>query len=94
MMGGFSEEIIAASFERTNRRLWILCTVLVLLLFGTNAGWLYYESQMEQVKTTTQTVTQDLDSESGRDITMNGITNGEERTYSRKPNSDHTDNDR
>ena len=31
--------------ERMNRRLWILCIVLVLLLAGTNGAWVYYESE-------------------------------------------------
>lgn len=31
--------------ERMNRRMWILCLVLILALLGTNAGWLYYENQ-------------------------------------------------
>lgn len=35
--------------ERTIKRLWILCIILIASLIGTNAGWLYYESQMEEV---------------------------------------------
>lgn len=31
--------------ERTNRRVWILCIILIITLIGTNAGWIYYESQ-------------------------------------------------
>ena len=42
--------------ERINKRLWILALVLVALLFLTNGGWLYYESQWETISTT---VTQD-----------------------------------
>ena len=38
--------------ERTIRRLWILCIILVLMLVGTNAAWVYYESQMETVVVT------------------------------------------
>lgn len=50
-----------ARLERTNRRLWILSIMLVLLLVGTNAGWIWYESQFEDVVTTeTQEVTQDV----------------------------------
>lgn len=33
-------------------RLWALCLVLVVLLFGTNAAWIWYESQWEVVETT------------------------------------------
>lgn len=42
-------DIVTSRFERTIKRLWILCIILVLSLLGTNAGWLYYESQMEEV---------------------------------------------
>ena len=38
-----------ARMERTIKRLWILCIVLVAVLVGTNAAWLYYESQFEDV---------------------------------------------
>ena len=42
--------------ERTIKRLWILCLVMFLALVGTNAGWIYYESQFQVSETT---VTQD-----------------------------------
>ena len=31
-----------ARMERTNKRLWILCILLVLLLLGTNVAWAIY----------------------------------------------------
>lgn len=31
--------------ERSNRRLWVIILVLVVLLAGSNAAWIYYESQ-------------------------------------------------
>ena len=37
--------------ERANRRLWILCIILSLLLIGTNIGWICYQSQFEHVVT-------------------------------------------
>lgn len=59
--------------ERTNRRLWILSIMLVLLLVGTNAGWIYYENQFQEVETvTTQEVDQDVDTGNG-DATVIGI---------------------
>lgn len=59
--------------ERTNRRLWILSIMLVLLLVGTNASWIWYESQFEDVETvTTQEVDQDVDTGNG-DATVIGI---------------------
>ena len=45
-------EGMMAQHERTIKRLWILVILLVLLLVGTNAGWIYYESQWEVVETT------------------------------------------
>ena len=49
--------------ERTIKRLWILCILLIALLVVTNAGWIWYESQFEDVVTTEtyQDVTQDAD---------------------------------
>ena len=38
--------------ERTIKRLWILCLVLIIALLGTNAGWIYWESQWEDVVVT------------------------------------------
>ncbi len=40
-------ESAMARTERTIRRLWILLIVLVVLLVGSNALWIWYESQME-----------------------------------------------
>lgn len=39
-----------ARMERQVKRLWITILVLVFLLVGTNAAWLYYESQWETVE--------------------------------------------
>lgn len=47
----YNLDIIAAMAERTIKRLWIVIILLVLLLFGTNAAWIYYESQWEVVET-------------------------------------------
>ena len=48
----FIHEGVMARMERTNRRLWILCILMFLALVITNAGWIYYESQWEDVITT------------------------------------------
>lgn len=43
--------------ERTIKRLWILCILLIILLVGTNIAWIHYENQfMDEI-----TVTQDSD---------------------------------
>lgn len=69
--------------ERTIKRLWILAIILIVALVGTNAGWVYYESQWQYVDTTTsQEVMQDVDS-GGGSATITGIgdvNNGESPT--------------
>ena len=61
MIPYFCHEGDMARAERTIKRLWILCILLIILLVGTNAGWIYFESQYEDTVTTTQTVMQDVD---------------------------------
>lgn len=48
-----------ARLERTIKRLWMLCILLTLLLVSSNAAWLWYESQWEDVVETTE-ITQDV----------------------------------
>ena len=38
--------------ERHIKRLWILCIIIFVALIGTNAGWIVYESQFEDVSMT------------------------------------------
>ena len=45
-------ESTQARLERMNRRVWILCIILIIALIGTNAGWIYYESQFEDYTVT------------------------------------------
>lgn len=56
-----------ARMERINRRLWVLCLVLIISLLGTNGAWLYYESQFTDTE-----VSQDIDTGQG-DATVIGI---------------------
>ena len=74
-------EGMMARMERTIRRLWILCIILILLLAGTNAAWIWYENQFMDESLT---VTQDLDSGNGGDAVINdGVhINGESETDS------------
>ena len=78
MIPYFAHEGIVAKMERANRRLWILCIVLILLLAGTNGAWLYYESQFIDELT----VTQDVESGNGGGAIVNdGVhINGESKT--------------
>jgi len=57
---------------------------LIIALLGTNLGWLIYESQWQVVETSTQTITQDVDSGEGGDAIINdGVhINGESETDS------------
>ena len=41
-----------ARAEITIKRLWITILLLIVLLFGSNAGWLWHESQFEETTTT------------------------------------------
>lgn len=54
MIPYFVHEGEMARAERLNKRLWILCLILILLLAGTNALWFWYENQFEDVVTVTQ----------------------------------------
>lgn len=68
----YSIDLLTALAERTIKRLWVLIILLVVLLFGTNAAWVIYESQFEVVEETNQTVEQDIQSDGGNTI-VSGI---------------------
>lgn len=55
----YSIDIISALTERTIRRLWVTIILLLVLLVGTNAGWIYYESQFSTEKTVIEATTDD-----------------------------------
>lgn len=57
----YTLDVFSALAERTIKRLWVLIIILVLLLFGTNAAWIVYESQFQTIEYT-QEVEQDADS--------------------------------
>lgn len=52
MISYAAHEGMMARMERTIRRLWILCIILIILLAGTNAAWIYYENSFEDVVVT------------------------------------------
>lgn len=70
-------ESTKSTMERTVRRLWILILVLLLLLFGTNAAWLWYESQFTD-ETITQDVLQEVSGENSRNYFAGGDFYGSE----------------
>ena len=49
---------MARSERHTKALIWVI-VLLIVLLVGTNAGWLIYNSQFEVVEETTTTITQD-----------------------------------
>ena len=51
--------------ERTIKRLFIIIILLIVLLVGTNAAWIWYESQFEDCVTT---VEQDVDTGNGNAV--------------------------
>ena len=53
-------ESACTRLERSNRRLFILCIILAIALVATNAVWVVYESQFEDVEVT-QEVEQDAE---------------------------------
>ena len=76
----FIIESALAKLEKANVRLWIVIIILIVALLGTNAGWIWYESQYEDV-----VVTQEVDAESDghSDLNINtvgGDYNGGEST--------------
>ena len=76
----FAHEGIVSRMERANRRMWILCIILIVLLAVTNGAWIVYESQFEDVVTSNE-ITQDVESGEGDAIINDGVhINGESET--------------
>ena len=69
----FVHDEIMARFERTVKRLWILCIVMFLAFVASNGAWIWYESQWEVYET--QEVTQDLRATGGGDAILSGDVN-------------------
>lgn len=51
-------ESAQARADERFKKMWIIIITLIVLLVGSNFGWLVYESQYQDVVTTTQTVSQ------------------------------------
>ena len=68
MIPYFCHEGDMARAERTIKRLWILCILLIILLVGTNIAWIHYENQWETAETV---VTQDVDTDNGGNASIN-----------------------
>ena len=63
-------ESMADRQSLTIKRLWIICILLIILLVGTNALWLWYESQFEYYEEIEQEIEAEM--EDG-DFTVIGI---------------------
>lgn len=69
------ESAMARAERQTKSLVWVI-VLLIVLLVGSNAGWLWYNSQFETVEeTATETYTVEQDAESGNN---NSIINGGE----------------
>jgi len=76
----YTHEQDMARMERMNKRLFILALVLVILLVGSNIGWLIYESQYQVMQST---VEQEVDTGEGNATVIGiGNYNGESETDS------------
>ena len=62
-----AHEAIVARMERIINKLWIIILVLVAVLVLSNAAWIWYESQFEEM-----TITQETEAETGNAIVNNG----------------------
>ena len=51
--------VYESAMAQIRRLVWII-VLLIILLVGTNAGWLWYESTMETVIETTETTFEDV----------------------------------
>ena len=49
------ESAMARAERQTKSRVWVI-VLLIVLLVGSNVGWLIYESQFEVVEETTETI--------------------------------------
>lgn len=75
-----------ARMERSNKRLSVLATVVVALLFISNALWIWMWNQYEYVDTVTTTVSQDGEGNNiignGNEVTDEPDSNSDENTDS------------
>lgn len=58
----------------TNKRLWVMCILLIVLLVGSNGLWIWYESQFMYYE---QSVEQEIESEGNTTVIGIGDNYGE-----------------
>ena len=83
MIPYFAHEGDMARQERTIKRLWILCIILIGMLAASNAFWVYRDTRYEDVVT----ITQESSTEGGGNAVVNnggGMIYGECKTDDNK----------
>ena len=81
-----------ARLERVIKRLWILCIIIFVAFVVSNAMWIRYENQYEDVITTEKTITQDATSSDGGDAIINAVIDGAIEDGESKTDSNSQDN--
>jgi len=77
MIPYFCHEGDMARAERTIKRLWILCILLIVLFVGSNLAWLHYEMQFADEVTVTQDSSTGMNNYvGGSGVITNGTTDG------------------
>lgn len=69
-------DVVAMMAMAVNRRLVIIIALLIVLLVGSNCAWLYYESQFEDVFSTTTEIDAQQESADGNNYIVGGDMNG------------------
>lgn len=59
----YAIDILKAMASETIKKLWVIIILLIVLLFGTNAAWIVYESQWD-----TYSVSQEVEQEADNGI--------------------------
>ena len=65
----------------TNKRLWVMCILLIVLLVGSNGLWIWYESQFMYYE---QSVEQEIESEGNTTVIGIGDNYGKGETKSNR----------
>lgn len=77
MIPYFCHEGDMARAERTIKRLWVLCILLIVLFVGSNLAWLHYEMQFADEVTVTQDSSTGMNNYvGGSGVITNGTTDG------------------
>lgn len=77
MIPYFCHEGDMARAERTIKRLWVLCILLIVLFVGSNLAWLHYENQFADEVTVTQDSSTGMNNYvGGSGVITNGTTDG------------------